>query len=88
MGEIEACLYGHPDIREIAMAAFSDEEAGVRIRAHVATRDGGRLPIIKTKRFCPEHLPVYMIPDVFSFHRVLPKTSTDKIDNQALEGLG
>ncbi len=29
-----------------------------------------------------------MIPDVFSFHRVLPKTSTDKIDNQALEGLG
>ncbi len=70
------------------MVAFSDEEAGVRIRAHVATRDGGRLSIIKTKRFCSGHIPVYMITDVFSLHRVLPKTSTDKIDYQALEGLG
>ena len=36
------------------------------------------------KRFCSEHIPVYMVPDLFRFHQKLPKTSTDKIDYQAL----
>jgi acyl-CoA synthetase (AMP-forming)/AMP-acid ligase II len=39
------------------------------------------------KRFCTEHLPLYMIPDVFSWHEALPKTSTDKTDYQRLKEL-
>ncbi len=88
MGEIETCLYAHPEIREVAVVAFSDAEAGVKIRGHAATRDSGRLSIIKTKRLCSEHLLLYMIADVFSFLPALPTTSADKIDSQALEGLG
>lgn len=84
LGEIESCLYRHPDIREAAVVALPDEELGMKVRAHLATRDGGRLSLIKLKAFCAQHLPVYMIPDVFSFHAELPKTSTEKTDYQTL----
>lgn len=84
LGEIEVCLYRHPDIREAAVVAIPDGELGVKIRAHLATRDGERLSLIKLKAFCAQHLPVYMIPDVFSFHAELPKTSTEKTDYQTL----
>jgi amino acid adenylation domain-containing protein len=84
LGEIESCLYRHPDIREAAVVALPDEALGMKVRAHLATRDGTRLSLIKLKAFCAQHLPVYMIPDVFSFHAELPKTSTEKTDYQTL----
>ena len=84
LGEIEACLYRHPEIAEAAAVAVPDDEAGVVIRAHLCTRDGERLSVIGLKRFCSEQLPVYMVPDAFRFHPRLPKTSTDKIDYQTL----
>ena len=70
--------------REAAVIALPDEELGMKVRAHLATRDGTRLSLIKLKAFCAQHLPVYMIPDVFSFHAELPKTSTEKTDYQTL----
>ena len=84
LGEIEASLYRHPDVREAAVVAVPDAESGLKIRAHVVTRDGGRLSIIELKRFCGSLLPKYMIPDAFSFHAELPRTSTDKTDYQRL----
>jgi acyl-CoA synthetase (AMP-forming)/AMP-acid ligase II len=36
------------------------------------------------KRFCAQHLPLYMIPDVFAWQDALPRTSTDKLDYQRL----
>jgi acyl-coenzyme A synthetase/AMP-(fatty) acid ligase len=84
LGEIESCLYRHPDIREAAVVAIPDRELGIKVRAHLATRGGGRLSLIQLKTFCAQHLPVYMIPDAFQFHAELPKTSTEKTDYQAL----
>jgi amino acid adenylation domain-containing protein len=85
LGEIEAGLYRHSAIKEAAVVALPDQEAGVRIRAFVSCQDGKRPSIIEMKRFCMEVLPPYMIPDVFSFKESLPKTSTDKIDYQRLK---
>jgi len=87
LGEIEACLYRHADVAEAAAIALADEEAGVRIRVFLACRDGKRPSLIELKRFCSEHLPLYMVPDLFSFATALPKTSTDKIDYQRLKEL-
>ena len=84
LGEIEASLYRHPAVREAAVVAVPDAEAGLKIRAHLVTRDGARLSIIELKRFCGSLLPNYMIPDAFSFHAELPRTSTDKTDYQRL----
>jgi acyl-coenzyme A synthetase/AMP-(fatty) acid ligase len=86
LGEIEACLYRHPDIREAAVVALSDTE-GVTIHAFVALAEGVKPSLIAMKRFCSSQIPLYMIPDRFFFQAALPKTSTDKIDYQKLKQL-
>jgi acyl-coenzyme A synthetase/AMP-(fatty) acid ligase len=87
LGEIEAALYRNPLIREAAVVATADEELGVRITAFLSCREQKRPSLIEMKRFCAEHLPLYMVPDVFSWQEVLPKTSTDKTDYQRLKEL-
>lgn len=87
LGEIEAGLYRHAQVKEAAVVALPDEEAGVRIRAFLAARGEKRPSLIEMKRFCVDNLPMYMIPDQFTWCDELPKTSTDKIDYQRLKGM-
>ena len=86
LGEIEAALYRHAAIKEAAVVAKPDEALGVKITAFLSCR-AKRPSLIEIKRFCSEHLPLYMIPDAFSWHEALPKTSTDKTDYQRLKEL-
>lgn len=89
LGEIEAGLYRHPAVKEVAVIALSDEENGVRIKAFLSCKESVNRPsLIELKRFCAENLPSYMIPDLFAFWETLPKTSTDKIDYQKLKEIG
>ena len=85
LGEIEAGLYNHPDVKEAAVIALLSEENGVQIKAYLSFKGGQSPSRIDLKRFCAENLPAYMIPDFFSFLESLPKTSTDKIDYQKLK---
>jgi acyl-coenzyme A synthetase/AMP-(fatty) acid ligase len=85
LGEIEAGLYKHPEVKEAAVIAISSEENGVQIKAYLSFRDGQKPSRIELKRFCAGALPTYMIPDFFSFLDGLPKTSTNKIDYQKLK---
>ena len=87
LGEIEAGLYRHTQIREAAVVAQSDADGGVRIRAFIAMKDGQQGSIIALKKFSAEQLPASMIPDDFVFLETLPKTSTDKTDYQRLAGM-
>ncbi len=84
LGEIEVGLMKHPSIREAAVVAVPDAAAGVRIAAFVST-GGQPLTIIELKTFSSKNLPPYMIPDTFSVLDALPRTSTDKVDLQALK---
>lgn len=88
LGEVESCLYHHPDITEVAIVSVPGPDDGVHIVAHYASKTGSKLSVIQLKRYCSEKIPVYMIPDRFSFHESLPKTSTDKIDYQKLKSGG
>ncbi len=85
LGEIESGLYRHPNVKEAAVVAFADGDAGVTITAFLSSREAKRPSLIEIKRFCSEQLPLYMIPDRFSWHDSLPKTSTDKVDYQRLK---
>jgi amino acid adenylation domain-containing protein len=85
LGEIEAGLYKHPDVKEAGVIALSNDENGVQIKAFLSFKDGQSPSRIELKRFCAENLPNYMIPDYFSFMDSLPKTSTDKLDYQTLK---
>jgi len=88
LGEIEAGLYQHASVKEAAVVALPNEESGVSIVAFLSAKEGQRPSLIEMKRFCSERLPLYMIPDRFSWHDALPKTSTDKIDYQRLKEMG
>ena len=87
LGEIESAFYRHPSVREAAVVAIPDEESGVLIKAFLAWADDSQPSLIKLKRFAADNLPLYMVPDQFSFQPALPKTSTDKIDYQSLTRL-
>lgn len=86
LGEIEAALSRHPAVLEAAVIALADEENGVRIQAFLRTTED-HPSMVDLKQFCAANLPLYMVPDRFSFQSSLPKTSTDKIDYQALKEL-
>ena len=85
LGEIEAALYKHAKIKEAAVVAFADEEAGISIVAFLSSHEAKPPGLIEMKRFCSENMPLYMIPDKFNWQPSLPKTSTDKIDYQRLK---
>jgi L-proline---[L-prolyl-carrier protein] ligase len=87
LGEIEAALYRNPTVREVAVVATSDEEAGVRITAFLSCREAKHPSLIAMKRFCTELLPLYMVPDQFVWLETLPRTSTDKTNYQRLKDM-
>jgi amino acid adenylation domain-containing protein len=84
LGEIESALYAHPDLREAAVVAIPVEGVGVRIIAFATPRPGARLSSLGLKAFCATKVPQYMNPDRFVLGERLPRTSTDKVDYQAL----
>jgi amino acid adenylation domain-containing protein len=85
LGEIEAALARHADIREVAVVSAPDKDSGVKIAAFVSCQEGRSLTIIALKQASAQSLPPYMIPDVFSVVDALPRTSTNKVDLQALK---
>jgi amino acid adenylation domain-containing protein len=87
LGEIEAALLRHPDIREAAVVAMPDAESGVRILAFVACQQGVTFTRIALKAYSVQALPPYMIPDIFEIVPALPRTSTDKVDYQRLKNV-
>jgi acyl-coenzyme A synthetase/AMP-(fatty) acid ligase len=87
LGEIEAVLLAHAGVAECAVTAIPDPIITNRIRAHVVLSND--LSEAELVEFCAARLPRHMIPEVFEFRATLPKTSTGKIDRQALiETLG
>ncbi len=89
LGEIESALYRHEHIAEAAVLAFPSEDAGVRIKAFIVAGDpSASLTLLAIKQFCAEHVPLYMLPDRVEVLERLPKTSTDKVDYQALKRRG
>jgi amino acid adenylation domain-containing protein len=82
LGEIESVLNAHPAVVECGVVAIPDEVVTNRIKAYVVARNG--LVEADLIRHCSDRIPRYMIPEMFEFREVLPKTSTGKVDRQAL----
>jgi amino acid adenylation domain-containing protein len=87
LGEIEAALYLHPAVVEAAVIALPDSEGGILIKALLSCSGAEAPSLIELKGHCARNLPLYMVPDRFSMHASLPKTSTNKIDYQSLRTL-
>jgi L-proline---[L-prolyl-carrier protein] ligase len=87
LGEVEAAVYSHPAVREACLVAVPDEHLGHALLAYVAVSDGAELSAIALKRHISERLPRYMVPAEVRFEPSLPRTSTGKIDRQALAAM-
>jgi amino acid adenylation domain-containing protein len=84
LGEVEAALYRHPAIREVAVLPVPDELLGSRLRAIVIADDSGKLVRQSVLDHCRQWLPSYMVPDVLEFREAMPRTSTGKVDRAGL----
>lgn len=84
-GEIEAALARHPSVKEAAVVPLADPVFGSRLKACVAPREGHASNETELIAFCREHLPAYMMPDVWAFYPSLPRTDREKVDLQALQ---
>lgn len=86
LGEIETALNAHPGVIECAVTAVPDEVISNRIVAHVVAN--ADIDEAMLSAWCSTLIPRYMVPESFLFADVLPKTSTGKIDRQALQKTG
>jgi amino acid adenylation domain-containing protein len=87
MGEIEAALALHPEVRQVAVTARSDGAAGEK--QLVAYLVGDRIPAAgELRTFLKDRLPVHMIPSAFVTLEALPMTTNGKLDRGALPAPG
>lgn len=84
LGEVEAVLYGHPAVKEVAVVSTPDDLLGNRLLAIISLLEGATLTREDVLTFCNQKLPRYMVPDVIEFRKTLPKTTTGKTDRGAL----
>ncbi|MGH2406307.1 MAG: amino acid adenylation domain-containing protein [bacterium] len=84
LGEIETALYSHPRITEAVVVAIPDEEVTNRLKAFIVTDPADALTVQDVQGYCQEHVPKYMVPETVEFRRILPKTSTGKVDRRSL----
>jgi amino acid adenylation domain-containing protein len=90
LGAIEAILYRHPQVKEVAVIAIPNEEIGNQILAIVVplAKDDHLLTATQLKSFAAKYLPKHTIPHQIDFCELIPKTSTGKIDRNQLVNLG
>lgn len=80
--EIEIGLNAHPLVVECVVVAVPDELVTHRIRAAIVPT--GNLHVHDLATFCAGRLPRYMIPESFDLVEAFPKTSSRKIDREAV----
>lgn len=88
LGEIEAVLAVHPQVREACVVARSSG-AERHLEAHIAASPAGQEPTAPAlATYLRERLPEYMIPDRWAVHPELPHTVSGKVDRKALPETG
>ncbi|TND09659.1 MAG: acyl-CoA synthetase [Bacteroidetes bacterium] len=81
-GEVEAALMRHPDVLECAVTAGEDADGYALLIVYVSASKN--VEITSLREHCSRTLPGYMLPDRLVMLHELPKTSSGKIDYQAL----
>jgi fatty-acyl-CoA synthase len=85
--EVEAALYRHPDIKEVAVISAPDPRRGETVKAVVVlTEDAaGRLSAEDIIAWSREHMAAYKVPRSVAFADALPRSGTGKIQWRILQ---
>ncbi len=83
LGEIEAALGTHPDVREAVVTANGDPD-DVRLIAYLILREQTTADASGLRHHLRQQLPDYMIPAAFVPMDAFPLTANGKLDRRAL----
>jgi hypothetical protein len=86
LGEIEAVLADHEDVRE-AVAAVRGAGSEARLIASVVREPGRMIIGSQLRRYLREKLPDYMVPGLITTIDTVPRTPNGKVDRRALDVL-
>ena len=85
LGEIEAVLKQHPDLRDVAVIARDDGGVGDKqLVAYLVPQEPGKAPAQELRLMLERALPDYMVPSAFIFLTALPLNPNGKLDRKAL----
>lgn len=85
LGEVEAAVQAHPDVRETVVAARPDERGELQLVAYVAAKSSSReISAAGLINHLRELLPAYMVPAAVVWVSSWPMTPNGKIDRSAL----
>ena len=87
VGEIEAPLLAHEQIRQAAVVAVADaaETGALKLLAYITCVADAQIPSADTLRaYLQQRLPDYMMPSSFLILDEMPLTANGKIDRRAL----
>lgn len=78
--EVEAALFLHPDVADVAVIGLPDESFGEQVVAVVERRAGSDLGAADLQRFAAERLARFKVPSTVVFRdEPLPRNATGKI---------
>jgi len=87
LGEIQAALCRHPDVRDAVVVARPAPAGGSRLVAYPVLAEGRSLDAADLHAHLAAALPDYMVPAAFVAIDRIPLTANGKVDNRALPAL-
>ena len=84
LGEIEATLVQHQDVRQAVVLAREDRLEDKRLIAYIVSELNHKSTSRELRGFLKTKLPDFMIPSYFIFLDALPLTPNGKVDRKAL----
>lgn len=83
--EVENVLYALGGIKEAAVVGLPDDVLGHALKALIVVEEGSSLQARDIVAHCMKNLEDFMVPRLVEFRDALPKTSTGKIRQSALQ---
>jgi acyl-CoA ligase (AMP-forming) (exosortase A-associated) len=82
--EVEEIILSSGLVQEAGVCGRQDAEGGTMIVAHVVPRHPDAFSSDDLVGYCRREMPPYMVPKAIHAHDALPRTTTGKIDRNAL----
>ncbi len=86
--EVEAVLFQHPDVQDVAIIGLPHRELGEEVTAVVEPREGHTIDANDLQGFVAQHLARFKVPTrVIVIDEPLPRTATGKVLKRQLKDL-
>ncbi len=82
--EVEDVLYGHPDIKEAAVAGIPAADAEEVVKAFIVPKEGITIDLEEVRGYCYLRLTPYKVPSVFEVRSELPRNTVGKLLKRTL----